>query len=130
MIKHVHRQAQRTAEETARLRADRQRYQRDRPAPQRLLAEGGHKDFIPLGELLALHQMTALLKKERECQKVTLAELSRRTGIDEAALSRLETGKNSNPTFDTVYRIATALGKLIFCILQDAPRDSTSRARR
>src|SRR5262249_8901213 len=113
MIKHIHRKAIRTAEETARLRADRERYQREKPSPEQLLAEGGHKEFVSLGELIALQKVMASLKKERESQGLTLATLAERAGIDQAALSRLETGSHCNPTLDTLFRIASALGKEI-----------------
>jgi hypothetical protein len=121
MMKHIHRKANRTPEETARLRADRERYQREKPSPEQLLAEGGHEEFVPLGGLIALHKVMAALKKERENQGLTLAVLSERAGIDQAALSRLETGSHGNPTLDTLYRIALALGKEIVCVLHDAP---------
>jgi DNA-binding Xre family transcriptional regulator len=124
--RHLHCKIKRTPEEVARLRADRERYQRERPTPQQLLAEGGHAEFVKLGELLMLHQTVGWLKQERERQHLTLAEMSRRTGIDQAALSRLETGKNSNPTLDTLYRVAAALGKMICCSFQDA--DKTPRS--
>jgi hypothetical protein len=48
-MKHVYRKAKRSREETARLRAERERYQREKPSPEQLLAEGGHADFVPLG---------------------------------------------------------------------------------
>jgi hypothetical protein len=66
MMKHVHRKSKETPEETASLRAARERYQREKPSPEQLLAEGGHKEFVPLGELIALHKLMASLKKERE----------------------------------------------------------------
>src|SRR5437588_13040487 len=102
MIHHVRRRLKRTASETARLKADRERYQREKPTPEQLLAEGGHNEFVPLGQLILLHQLMASLKKERERRQMTLAELAKRTGIDQAALSRLETGTNGNPTLDTI----------------------------
>ena len=89
MTKHVPWQANRTPEELARLRADRERYQREKPTPVQLLAEGGHQHFVRLGDLLALHQLLALLKQERHRQKMTLARLSTMTQIDQAALSRM-----------------------------------------
>ena len=109
MIKHVQRKSRRTPKETAKLRADRERYQRDKPSPDQLLAEGGHKEFISLGELMFIHPVMASLKKERERQGLTLADLSKRTGIDQGALSKLETGAHSNPTLATLYRIAPFL---------------------
>jgi ribosome-binding protein aMBF1 (putative translation factor) len=129
MIKHVHRKSKRTASETARLRADRERYQREKPPPEQLLAEGGHKEFVPLGELLLLHHVMASLKKERERQGLTLKDVSERAEIDQAALSRLESGTNGNPTLDTLYRIAAALGKRIVCSIQDAIQSSPSKRR-
>jgi DNA-binding Xre family transcriptional regulator len=120
-IGNVHRKSVRTREEAARLRADRDRYQRERPPPEQLLAEGGHSRFVLLGELLLLHQVAAELKRERSRQNMTLAQLSRSSGIDQAALSKLENGRNSNPTLETLCRVAAALGKVIHCTFQDAP---------
>jgi DNA-binding Xre family transcriptional regulator len=131
MIKHLQSKAQRSAAEIARLRADRARYQRDKPTPEQLLTEGGHSDFVRLGDLLLLHQIVAALKKERVRRKMTLAQLADRTGIDQAALSRLENGKNANPTFETILRIAGALGKTLVCHLQDAPvKDGMPKKRK
>ena len=118
---HEYRKAKQSPEEAARLRADRERYQKEKKSPLQLLAEGGHDDFIPLGALLELHQAMAWLKKERERQGMTLARLWELTGIDQGALSRLETGKNDNPTYDTISRVAAALGKVIRWSFQDAP---------
>ena len=129
MIKHVHRKSQPTPKETAKLRADRERYQREKPSPEQLLAEGGHKEFVALGELMFIHQVMGSLKKERERQGLTLADLSKRSGIDQGALSKLETGSHGNPTLATLYRIALALGKAIACVLQDAPADRTGNRR-
>ena len=41
---------------------------------------------------------------------MSLTDLADRSGIALATLSRLEAGKNPNPTFETLSRIATALG--------------------
>lgn len=87
-----------------------------------LLAEGGHTEPVPLGELLLFHQVMFALKNERKKRGMTLAKLSEATGIDVAALSRLENGHQANPTLDTLFRVATALGKTICCTLRDAPR--------
>jgi hypothetical protein len=59
------------------------------------------------------------LREERKRQGLTLRVLSKRTGIDEPALSRLETGKNINPTQETLDRIAYALGKVLSFQLRD-----------
>lgn len=120
-MKQTHRKIERTPEEAARLREVRERYQRDKPTPEELLTESGQTEFTTLGEVLLLHQAITLLKQERERQNVTLAELAERTGMDQAMLSRLETGRHDNPTINTLARIAVALGKEIHCALRDAP---------
>ncbi len=130
MIQHIHRKSNRTPRETARLRADRERYQREKPTPEQLLAEGGHNEFVSLGELLFLHQLMATLKKERERQRLTLKEVSNRADIDQAALSRLETGTNGNPTLETLYRIASALGKEIVCVLKESGENAPRKRRK
>ncbi|MBI1832092.1 MAG: helix-turn-helix transcriptional regulator [Planctomycetes bacterium] len=121
-MKQAQRKISRTPEEQAKLKADRERYQREKPTPDELLAETGHDGFIRHGDYLMLLGLMAALKKERERQKMTMAQLSEITGIDQAALSRLETGKNANPTLETMNRIAAALGKTITCSLTDAPK--------
>ncbi len=116
----IHRPADRTPEELAELRATRERLQRERPAPEQLLAESGHPDFVPLGDLLLLHELASEFRRQRERQGLTLADVSSRTGIDQSTLSRLETGRAGNPSLDTLQRVAAALGKRVRCHLEDA----------
>lgn len=126
-MKQVQRKISRTSEELAKLKADRERYQREKPTPEQLLAESGHERFIRHGDYLMLLGLMAALKKERERQKLTMARLSEMTGIDEAALSRLESGKNANPTLETLNRIAAALGKFVTFSVVDAAKKSKKR---
>jgi len=42
---------------------------------------------------------------------LTLADVSARCGTDQPVLSRLENGHTPNPTLDTLWRYAAALGK-------------------
>lgn len=65
------------------------------------------------GDVWALHEFLLELKEERLRQKLTLQDIQDATGIDRAVLSRLETGKNLNPTFATLSRYAHALGKTV-----------------
>ena len=119
-VKREFRKSERSPQETARLRSARDRYQQEKPAPEQLLTEGGHANFVSLGQLLELHAFGSWMKTERAKQKMTLASMEEMTGIDQAALSRLENGQNSNPTVDTLYRVAAALGKVILCNFADA----------
>ena len=49
----------------------------------------------------------ASVRIERESRGLTVAE---RMGVDHAAVSRLESGKQANPTVNTVMRYVEAIG--------------------
>jgi transcriptional regulator with XRE-family HTH domain len=49
------------------------------------------------------------LREERLARGMSLEELAMRSRIDKAALNRLESGKQSNPTIATLLRYARAL---------------------
>ncbi len=51
------------------------------------------------------------LRKERERQGLSLADLQERTGISRAAISTMENSDSPNPTVKTLQRYALALGK-------------------
>jgi ABC-type phosphate transport system auxiliary subunit len=68
------------------------------------------------------HLMTAL-KKERERQGLSLADMKERTGIDRGALSRLESGTHPNPTIATLMRYARALGKELDVVVREPVAD-------
>jgi len=58
----------------------------------------------------SLLKTLSALQRARQSQGVSLTEIASRSGIDLASLSRLEAGKNPNPTFETLSRYAAALG--------------------
>lgn len=59
------------------------------------------------------------LKAAREERGLSLADLTDLTGMDRSALSKLETGQRSNPTFETLVRYAEAVGKHLVVSLVD-----------
>jgi DNA-binding XRE family transcriptional regulator len=59
------------------------------------------------------------LKQEREKQGLSLADLTRLTGMDRSAISKLENGQRENPTMDTLARYAEAVGKRLVVTLSD-----------
>jgi DNA-binding XRE family transcriptional regulator len=64
--------------------------------------------------LVALDHLADLvqqLKAAREEKGLSLADLTRLTGMDRSALSKLETGQRLNPTIETLVRYADAVGK-------------------
>ncbi len=64
-----------------------------------------------------LRQVLAALRAERERQGLSLADINERTGIDRAALSRLENNEDANPTLTTLERYAEAVGKQMVVLL-------------
>ena len=60
---------------------------------------------------------------------MSLSQLSKKTGIDNAAISRLENGVASNPTLLTLLSLANGLGKRVVVKLVDAPAAKPKRRR-
>ena len=60
------------------------------------------------------------LRDERERQGLSLADINARTGIDRAALPRLESNQDANPTLATLERYAEAIGKQLIVLLSDS----------
>ncbi len=100
-----------TAEDRARHAAIREKFRDWHPSPEELIASGEAVTFDLRGEYRPLRPLLEELKRTREAAGLTLAEVSRRCGIDEPALSRLENGHNENPTLDTLWRYAAALAR-------------------
>jgi transcriptional regulator with XRE-family HTH domain len=59
---------------------------------------------------MALLSAIAELKRRRDEQGLSLADVSERSGLDRGLLSRLENGKVLNPTMATLWRYADAIG--------------------
>ena len=73
-------------------------------------------------EMLALRDAMVALKREREARHLSLAEVAKRSGIDKSRLSKLENDIQSNPTLETLNRIAHAIGvKLEIRVAQPSP---------
>ncbi|WPQ59863.1 helix-turn-helix domain-containing protein [Paenibacillus polymyxa] len=60
------------------------------------------------GEMIAFGKWVS---EKRKNEGKTLDELAKITGIDKSYIHRLEKGERTNPSFITVYSLATALGK-------------------
>jgi hypothetical protein len=86
-----------TAAEAARLAAKRRAIVAE--FPPRAISDLG----TPVG-------VVRTLKEGRLAAELTIAEISRRSGMAVATLRRLEDGADSNPTADTLARDAAALG--------------------
>ena len=112
-----------TPEQRAEHRRIRQLFEEWHPSPEELIASGEGARFALSGEYRFLRPFLAELKQTREEAGLSLAEVSRRCGVDKAALSRLECGHNPNPTLDTLWRYAAAVGRRL--LFQTEPITST-----
>jgi DNA-binding XRE family transcriptional regulator len=61
------------------------------------------------------------LNAAREAMELSLADVYQRTGIDRAALSKLENVTNENPTLETLLRYAEVVGKRLEIHVVDKP---------
>jgi hypothetical protein len=104
---------QRTPEELAELREERARFSRERPGPEDLIASGDYEGPYRHGNIMALLSAIAELQRYRDVQGLSLADVSKRSGLDRGLLSRLENGKLLNPTISTLWRYANAIGAQI-----------------
>jgi len=117
--KRTYRKDRLTAEQIARDRAVRDKFQAERPSLESLVAGGEYTEPLPQGEFLTLMQFAAAIKEIRQGMNMSLADVSEVSGIDKAALSRLESGHVDNPTYGTLERVANALGKRLRLALED-----------
>jgi DNA-binding XRE family transcriptional regulator len=106
-------------EQRAQHKAIRDAFRDWHPGPEELIASG---EAARLG-LAVVHtparELLQKLKATREAAGLTLADVSARCGIDQPALSRLENGHTLNPTLDTLWRYAAAVGKRLMLSAED-----------
>ena len=100
---------QRAAVEAIRAR----RHTPDADAERERFREEVREEIPPASPDESLLDTLAVLRAERERQGLSLGDLSERTGMDKATLSKLETGKVANPTYLTIKTYARALGKRV-----------------
>lgn len=112
---------------------DAARARRDTPAARaerKALREAAEAEFLPVQPDAELREFLAALREERERQGLSLADMSRRTGgMDRATISKLETGRQPNPTWVTLAALADALGCRIEIKLVPQPEPAAPAGR-
>lgn len=116
----IHRPRVQTPEQEAEERGIRERFQKEKPTLEELVASGDVTQVFTMGEYWELRKTFAALKAVREQQGLSITELAERTGMDRAVISRLENGQIDNPTIATMTRYARALGKKVVVSLVEA----------
>lgn len=117
----IHRLNTRTPQEMADLSAERAWFAREKPSEADLLASGDYEGSITNEALMNFLLVLATLKKKRQGANLPLSEISLRSGISKAMLSRLENGKLLNPTFITLQRYARAVGATLNLVVDNPP---------
>jgi DNA-binding phage protein len=114
--KHMRREL--TADERKRVAAARSEIEQDKPEILRKAKQ--YKQEADAARA-TLQEALQMLKRERQSQGLSLADIQERTGIDRPNLSRLENEAAANPTIATLTRYAEALGKRLMIVLADNP---------
>ena len=103
-IKRVQKKIEWTAEDRARHKTIRETF-KDKPSFAELIARGELSgQGVPLGTYLSLKLLVKSLRTLRQEAHLSLAEVSQRSGMDKATLSRLEQGQVVNPGIGTIAR--------------------------
>ena len=124
----IQRPRQQTAEQAAAEKKTRKRFQREKPGLAELLASGDDSAPLSQAEYWDLRKAVLRLKQLREAAGLSLADVAERTGIDRAAICRLENGQHQNSTIGTLNHYADALGKrLSFQVVDVGKRRASSR---
>jgi transcriptional regulator with XRE-family HTH domain len=67
-------------------------------------------ELVPHAQYLEVRALGARMREIREGLALSLTDVSERSGLTRAAVSRLENGWNLNPTLETLYRYAETIG--------------------
>jgi DNA-binding XRE family transcriptional regulator len=130
------RASRKTAEEQVRERALRDRLQKERPSLEDLIRDGecDPDAVMTMGMYFDVQRALQALKRERKRCGLTMGAVAERSGLDRAVVSRLENGKQDNPTVATLMRYAAAVGKRFLWSFEDlapkATHDNGKAARR
>jgi predicted transcriptional regulator len=109
----IFRPSRKTPKERGAENALREKLQQERPSLQDLVRSGecDPDAVMTMGMYFDVQTVLKALKWERERCGLSIGDVAERSGIDRAVVSRLENGKQDNPTVATLMRYAAAIGK-------------------
>jgi ribosome-binding protein aMBF1 (putative translation factor) len=114
-VRRIFRANRKTPEERAREHKLRDRLQKEKPSLEDLVRSGDCDpgSVMTMGMYFELQHALKALKRERQRRGLSIGDVAERSGLDRAVVSRLENGKQDNPTVATLMRYAAAIGKRI-----------------
>ncbi len=118
--------------ERARERELRDKLQKERPSLEDLIRDGecDPDAVMTMGMYFDVQRALQALKRERERSGLSISDVAKRSGIDRAVVSRLENGKQDNPTVATLMRYAAAVGKRFMWSYEDLPSKVTNEEQK
>jgi DNA-binding XRE family transcriptional regulator len=123
----IFRASRKTAEERIREQTLRAKLQKERPSLADLVRTGecDPDTVMTMGMYFDVQKALQALKRERKRYGLSIADVAERSGLDRAVVSRLENGKQDNPTLATLMRYAAAVGKRFLWTYEDLPAKAT-----
>ncbi len=109
MSRPVATKAELTLEQRAAFRAIREQAEIDRPGPDELIEQSDVEEFVSQGAFMELLAWVDAIRRERERKGLSLTDVAERSGLTRAMVSKMENGRNPNPTLDTLARYALAM---------------------
>ncbi len=105
----------------AREKALRARLQKEKPSLEDLVRAGecDPDAIMTMGMYFDVQRALRALKRERQRGGLSIGDVAGRSGLDRAVVSRLENGKQDNPTVATLMRYAAAVGKRFLWSYED-----------
>src|SRR4029077_3843611 len=106
----------------------RAKLQKERPSLQDLIRNGecDPDAVMTMGMYFDVQRALQALKRERVRCGLSIGDVAERSGLDRAVVSRLENGKQDNPTVATLMRYAAAIGKRFLWSYEDLPAKITN----
>jgi len=102
--------------------------QKEKPSLADLLRTGqcDADSVMTMGMYFDVQSALQALKRERERGGLSIADVAERSGLDRAVISRLENGKQDNPTVATLMRYAAAIGKRFLWSYENLARQAAN----
>jgi len=112
-----------TAEERVREQKLRDKLQKEKPSLDDLVLSGecDPDAVMTMGMYFDLQKALQALRRERQPRSLSIGDVAERSGLDRAVVSRLENGKQDNPTVATLMRYAAAVGKRFLWSYESLP---------
>lgn len=113
-------------------RAVRDNLQAEKPSLDDLLRSGDcdSEAVMTMGMYFDIQAAIQALKLERTRRGLSIGDVADRSGLDRAVISRLENGKQDNPTVATLMRYAAAIGKRFVWSFEELSKRPTARSRK